>query len=195
MNLKFTVDARQYRALLEAMGSAGRQVLHTNMARDMAILVRQWLKREAGRRHTTANRLGATPTGHLTDAAQSGVTYSATPEEGAVDIASPGIGRALRQIKIVPRLARALTIPLSAEAYGRSAGELERDLGITLFRPKGKRVLMGARPGEKPKPHFALAAAVTLPQDRSLLPPDEALAQAARNAFANTLHHRVIQGK
>ena len=101
-------------------------------------------------------------------------------------VTHPGIARALRDVIIRPRRAKALTIPLRAEAYGRRPRELERLSGADLFRPKGTRIL-ATEEGGRLTPMYALCASVTQRRDPTLLPDpkaiDDALARAALNAI------------
>ena len=98
----------------------------------------------------------------------------------------PGIARAVRDVLIRPRRAKALTIPLRAEAYGKRPREFANLSGAALFRPKGTRVL-ATEEGGRLTPMYALCASVTQRRDPTLLPDqktiDDALARAALNAI------------
>ena len=117
----------------------------------LQVLVMRHLQKVARERHDTANRLGATPTGFWSGSAQA-VRLHTHANDAEVSVTHPGIARAVRDVIIRPRRAKALTIPLRAEAYGRRPRELERLSGAALFRPKGTRVLATEEAG-KLTPH------------------------------------------
>ena len=106
----------------------------------LQVLVMRHLQKVARERHNTANRLGATPTGFWAGSAQA-VRLHTHANDAEVSVIHPGIARAVRDVIIRPRRAKALTIPLRAEAYGRRPREFDRLSGAALFRPKGTRVL------------------------------------------------------
>lgn len=178
MQLAFEVKNRKILRLIAQLGEGNRQRLHLAAANALQVLCRSWLLRAAAQRHGTAAKLGAPPTGHLEEAART-MTAGATAAHGEVVITSPGFSRVFGPLTIRPVKAKALTIPLSAFAYGHRVGELKAN-GWSIFRPKGKRVLMGAGPdGAEAQPLYALAASARIPQDRGLLPPDREMASAA----------------
>lgn len=168
-------------------GEARRNILSVAASR-VAELVRRHLSAASASRHATADRLGANRTGFLEEGARSGVTPRATPDEAEVLIRVPGISRAFRDLEIRPRRANALTIPLDALSYSRRVGEV-RALGWSVFRPKGKNVLMGAKDGET-KSLYALVKSAHLRQDRGLLPADEQIAATAKLSIKQYLQTR-----
>jgi hypothetical protein len=145
-------------------------------------------------RHKTADRLGAKPTRYLEYASGRSGNGKQTTELGKVDEKeinitirnTPGLKRAYGPLDITPRRARALTIPLAAESYGKSVADLRR-AGHVLFRPKGRNVLAEEvsvrRKGRRKKgesatvteirPMYVLVKRVHIPQDRGLLPTKE----------------------
>lgn len=186
--IRFSIEDDTLRRLVLAMGPKGRTRLNRVAAYGLLALCRRHLKSEAQGRHATAHRLGGSPTGHLEKAALN-MTATANAVEGAVNIASPGFGRVFSPITIRPRRTRALTIPIAGEAYGKRADDLRRK-GWTLFRSPAKGVrdiLLGKGPTGEVKALYALRASVTLPQDRTLLPTDQAMADAVRAAVAQHL--------
>lgn len=153
---------------------------------------RDFLDEMSVSRHKTADRLGAKPTRYLEYASgRSGTGEQrtglgeVTPSEINIVIRNtPGLKRAFGPLDITPKRAKALTIPLAAESYGRSVAELQR-AGHVLFRPKGMNILaesVGPRPTGKRRrkgaatataelrPMYALVRQVRVPQDRGLLP-------------------------
>ena len=154
------------------------------------LLIRH-LARVSETRHATAARLGATPTGFWKDA-EKAVALRLWQGDAEVSVTHPGIARAVRDVTIRPRLARALAIPLSALSYGLRPREAEQELGRRIFRPKGTRLLVAARKGRKGQDKawdilYALSGAVFQKRDPTLLPDaktiDDTLARAALNAL------------
>ncbi|MBO7688828.1 MAG: hypothetical protein J6V72_20780 [Kiritimatiellae bacterium] len=168
-------------AWISNVKGAGRRLLYSAAANAVSIVVRGHLAGLAGWKHTSASRLDAQPTGFLGKAAR-GTVHIATENYGEVVIPAP-LGRAFHDVEIRPRNAAALTIPASAEAYGKRAGVLAA-LGWNIFRPKKKDFLMGSINGEDPKILYWLKGAVRQKQDRSLLPSDAEMQRAAAAAIA-----------
>lgn len=193
--IRFSIEDANLSRLIAALGDRGRAALNRTAAYGLLTLCRKHLKVEASRRHSSANRLGATPTGHLEEAARTMVS-TADATAGEVQIFSPGFRRVFGSLSVKARNARALTLPLDAASYGKRAGELRRE-GWQLFRSpaKGLRaILLGKHPGSgEVKALYLLRASVTLPQDRTLLPSDRSMVDAVRAAVASRL--QTIQRK
>lgn len=207
MSFSFPINVSgdaQVSALLTRLSNAlsDRTELHKSIASTSEILTVQHLTVLAGTRHATADRLGATPTGHLSQAAQS-VVSSGTDEAATISVTSPGIQRAFGDVIIRPKSGKYLTIPATAEAYGRRARSFN-DLRIAFFG--GKLALVKAeqssladrsRSGfdyENRAPmqtagrapiYYWLKKMVTQKQDRSLLPSDQDYAAAALQGIKN----------
>ena len=185
INVSVILDPRaaEVARRLVAIGRARPQDFSEGAAIQVSGLVRAHLEREASTRHASANRLGAEPTGHLQDAAAS-VEHSVDNAGAAVSIRSPGIRRAAGGYEITPKHAKLLTIPVHRLAYGKRAGELSAR-GIQLFRPRkkggGKANVLAAilQEGEPMTVLYALRQSVSIPQDRTLLPSDSDLSEAA----------------
>jgi len=165
---------------ISKVGGAGRRLLFSAAANAVSILVRAHLSRLGSWKHATADRLHAAPTGFLQKAAR-GTVHTAHENYGEVVIPAP-LGRAFHDVEIRPREARALTLPASAEAYGKRAGTLAA-LGWKIWRPKGKDFLMGSIHGEDPKVLYWLKQSVRQKQDRELLPSDTKIQVAASGAI------------
>ena len=159
------------------VGGAGRQLIYSVAANAVAILTRRHISRLGSWKHILADRLGAQPTQFLQKAARATV-HHATSEYGEVVIPAPGFSRAFHNIEIRPRDAQALTIPAAAESYGKRASVLAA-YGWKIFRPKGKRILMGSMNGDVAKVLYYLRSSVRQRQDRSLLPSDEEISETA----------------
>lgn len=167
-------------AWVAKVGGAGRKLLFSVASNAVAILVRSHFSRLGSWKHQSAAQLHAQPTGFLQKAAR-GTVFNASENGGEVIIPAP-LGRAFHDVEIRPKNAAALTIPASAEAYGKRAGVLAA-LGWKIFRPKGERFLMGAKKGEDPKILYWLTASVKQKQDRELLPNDDELKTTAAAAM------------
>lgn len=166
-----------------------REGIHKAIADEARAETTTYLRGISAVRHKTAARLGATPTGELQKAAER-VTSRSSEEEAAVVLTGPMFARAFRDVEIRAKSSRYLTIPISAEAYGVRARELENRLGplVAVSRKnsgkKGQGVLIEKETG---KAHYVLATSVTQKQDRELLPPDEKYQHLASLAAENYL--------
>ena len=169
-------------------GEARRSILSRAASRVSELVRRHITETAAPTHHATADRLGANRTGFLEEGARSGVTPHATSDEAEVLIRVPGISRAFRDLTVTPKNANALTIPLDALSYSRRASEV-RALGWSIFRPKGKNVLMGTKDGET-KTLYALVKSAHLRQDRGLLPDDEEISSTAKLSIKQYLQRR-----
>lgn len=167
-------------AWVAKVGGAGRRLLYSAAANAVSILVRSHLSRLGSWKHQSAENLGAQPTGFLQKAAR-GTVHNANENGGEVIIPAP-LGRAFHEVEIRPRVAGALTIPASAEAYGKRAGVLAA-LGWKIWRPKKRDFLMGSIEGVEPKILYWLKASVHQRQDRELLPSDADMQRAAAGAM------------
>ena len=183
--MNVVLDISPLNRLGEALSTQARSEVLSGAAAYVAALVRSHIRQISKTHHKTANRLGAAPTGHLEDAAAS-VRDEVRGDTARIVIASPGFARALGPLDIRPKNARALTLPVHALAYGHRVGELKGN-GWTFFRPKGAKALFGKGPDGQIRPMYALKAHVRLPQDRSLLPTDAAIRNAARTGAANAV--------
>ncbi len=158
------------------VGGAGRRMIYSRAAYHVANLVRNHLLRLGSWKHIWADRLGAQPTGFLQDAGRK-TTSHASENGGEVIIPAP-LGRAFHDVEIRPKSWEFLTIPASREAYGKRAGVLAA-LGWKIWKPKGRKFLMGSINGEDPKILYWLKESERQRQDRSLLPDDKSMQEAA----------------
>ena len=163
----------------------GMASVYRNAGVRLARCIRNWIRLLASTRHDTANKLGATPTGHFR--ASDVQPPNATNADVSVTVTTPGISRAYHDIDIDPVNGSWLTIPLHSESYGLSAREYSERYG-KLFRinkkgstEKGnvlytKDVLNG-----KPIPMYALTTHVHQVQDPSLMPSSDKMTEEALN--------------
>lgn len=184
-------------AYLDALGDM--TPINEAVAVEERMLFRDHIEEASRTRHKWANRLGVTPTGHLKRAYES-VLSAATATGARVEITSPGISRAFRDLEIRPRAKAYLTIPADAASYGKWVKDVKAE-GWRIFRPvapggkgasrkKGagaagpfRNYLMGTKENHPPRVLFWLKKKVTVPQDRDLLPGETDVAQTAKDAI------------
>lgn len=181
--------------LMAKLSASARQEMMAGVAESLAQMVQVHLIDYAATHHATAARLGAMPTGHLERASES-VQPSHTDNSALVTVASPGIGRAARDLAIRPKGPWPLTIPIHALAYGKRAKELRKELGAPLFRPVAKggnraqgpfRSFLAARVNGVFTPLYALKTTVTVPHDPTLMPERAAVEAEAKAAIRRFL--------
>lgn len=179
INVNLAVSTPSTDALAKSLGRDGRTSLNTAAAYSLWASARAHLRDYAGTHHKTADGIKggpATRTGHLEEAAET-MSWEAGADVARVTVRSPGFGRVFREIRITPKTASALTVPIHAMAYGRRVAEVRRS--TTVFRPKGTNILATTDKQGDLVPLYALVRAVTLPQDRAMLPTDADMRKAA----------------
>ena len=188
MNLRITISdsaSPRMQSDMRLLTSAGLTALNRAAGVEVQRITFEHVAKLAATRHATAAKLGASPTNYLASAAEKVAAPSALssgPAEAILTINHPGFSRAFRSVKITPKSAKALTIPIHALSYGRRAGELWDRLG--LFIPKGKRII-AATIGGVLTPLYVLTKSVTQKQDRTLLPSDQQFQDAAVEGAKN----------
>lgn len=185
MNLTVSNNAPALSAVLaksaDFTGAAGRRSMFERAAYAVANLVRRHILRIAPAHHLSAAKLGAQPTEFFGKAARR-TTSSATSDYGLVTIGSAGFSRAFREVTIRPTNGRRwLTIPRAAASYGHTVKEMRSHFGWKIYRPGNAKILVGVKDGER-MPLFVLAEQARQRQDRSLLPSDGAIGEAASAA-------------
>jgi len=159
-----------------------RTGLHQAIGMRARTLTWEHLISLAGTRHASAARLGATPSGHWAQAAEKS-TYAADSGAATVTVTQPGIGRAFHDVDIYPSGgAKALTIPLIAQAYNLRAASVWESEGLFVVRTKnsGKAVAVKRLADGSLQPWYLLVPHVHQKQDRSLLPSNEEYTDAAK---------------
>lgn len=193
MNVEVTIEPA-FTRFAKMLQGPGKKLLFSAAANAVSVAARRHLLSEASRRHLSSQRLGARPSRHLEKGANK-ISFRADENHGEVLLPIPGISRAFGNLAIFARHARALTIPINKVSYARRAGEL-KSLGWTLFRPKGKDVLMGTKPGEdKAVALYILKKRVTQRQDRSLLPSDSTIGDTATKAYVMEIERIMRKAK
>lgn len=156
-----------------------RTGLHKYIGATAEGQTRQYLREIAKTTHKTANKLKARPTGYLTKRAEL-VQGGGDANQATITVTGAIFKRAFGPVTVRATAGKMLTIPMRAEAYGKRAGEFN---DLFIFRSRQGRLFL-ARQAEPGKLHFLflLKAVVTLPQDRELLPDDEAFTEWAEIA-------------
>lgn len=172
-----------------ARGLRDKGRLHATLAIRAEALTRDHVRREAPRRHSTADRLGGRRTGHLSKAAEA--IESRSDSSGAV-VSFPrntGLQRAFRDVRIVPRRSKFIAIPISGASYGRRPREFDNTFIIGSRR--GNLLIVREDGEDQLDLLFVLVKEVTQRQDRTLLPSDDdysaAMEQGARDYVADNL--------
>lgn len=94
---------------------------------------------------------------------------------------------------IVPKRARALTIPIHRDAYGRTAKRLETFLGQKLFivkSPRGRKTFLAAKGGPRGgiRRYFLLRSSVHQEPWPDTFPPRKQITAAFREGFRSVLN-------
>jgi hypothetical protein len=158
---------------------------------QLARVVQRHVLRASAARHRTASRLGATPTGHLSEGAAN-IHMEKAGKKAVVVVPIPGISRAFGDVRISPRNAKALTIPINSAAYGVRASELA-DRGWRLFTLPAKQgpgagILFGRKARMKSAVAlYLLRNSADLPQDRGLMPTDDEMGEAMALGIADEI--------
>ncbi len=171
-------------------GLSSRRDLNMELAR-VAVAMTQAHLIEKRTEHTTAQRLGAQPSGFRR---KNAAALQAEWDDEAGIIVIPrntGLGQAFGDVVINPTNGRKfLTIPACAETYGQQAGEFPEDtfdFAIILTKRGPAPVFLWARTEgqhEKGEVAFWLRRTVTKKQDRGLLPADDEYRELGRRVAA-----------
>lgn len=188
-----TDDASLVLARYDRAINEDRTELNQRIATDALNLTRSHLEKIAPYNHKTAERLGATPTGYLTDVAEL-LTIYFDDYRATVEFPTKGLEifqRTLGPVEVHAVNSKYLTIPATAEAYGKRAVEFKGELKFIPFA-NGTRALVkqsfktvpGKRPGTTKKEvvndvYYWLKESVLLPEDKTLLPSPEDYARVA----------------
>ncbi len=170
-------------------GEAGRRKIEASAAKSVAALVQRHLFRLHSERHATAKKLGATPTNVIGSTAEN-VSVRQNDNTTAVVIPHRMFRRAFGDVTIAPRTAKALAIPVAAEAYDKAPRSFS-DLFVWSRKRKteGKddkgAAFLARRNGDALQLMYILRRGrLTQKQDRSLLPTDDELAKAGKSGVS-----------
>jgi hypothetical protein len=175
-------------------GLADPRPFNETLAVDVKDFTADYLKTTAGTRHATAERLGAKPTEHLSRAAGRIETLSGVMFAEIRIPAATGLRRAFQDFDVVPKAGKKyLTIPVSAEAYGRRAKEFP-DLVFMIVGPK-KRPVLARKAGNKlGEIFYVLVPKAHIPQDRRLLPSDKGFLEVGEKSAAAYVNRLTATG-
>lgn len=160
--------------------------IHARMAGAMERFLKDFGAETSRTEHATANRLGARPTGHLTDA-YARVESSSGP--AAASLWVPGASRlraAFGAYTVTPTPPRRfLTIPVNAAAYGRRAREFPKgelfvlSQGVKSENTKPFLVLARSVGQNRVEAMYLLVRSATIQEDTGLIPFDDLYAEGA----------------
>lgn len=182
MNLRIRIEdgsSPVLAAKMRALSGSKLTDLHLAAGTEVQKLTRDYFRQLESSYARAAQKQGAPHSGYFAEAAEAVAgdkALGADASGATLTITHPGFIRAFRNVKIVPRTAKSLAIPIHARSYGNRAAELWDRLD--LFIPKGKRII-AAMIGGVLTPLYILCKSVTQKQDRSLLPSDEQFRKAA----------------
>jgi len=133
------------------------------------------------------NKLGAPTSGFWAKQARN--VSNQKPEVAgdtvAISLEGPGMARAFGPLTIRPKPPKKfLTIPLIAQAYNKRAYRIA-DLFAVVSRTTGKGVLLRRGKNGVAVPWYALVKQVHQTQDRSILPTDPAITEAAEQGIGD----------
>ena len=157
------------------------------------------LQRHFREREKTPNKLGGKRTHWWARVARSTAVAEVTDARAVVSISEPGIGLQVSGGMVRPVEAKALTIPIHAEAYGRRAKTVELLTGMKLFRvkPKGSPHTFLARSlgDDTIRLLYVLKKVARIPADPNALPPRATLEWGAVEQAAAVLRRMLRPGQ
>ncbi len=198
MSLLVTLDIRE--DLAESLADLQRDLLdktglNARIAGDAEKFIKARGRETSTTEHRTANKLGATPTGHLADAYEAIESHSDADSATLLIPPASRLRAAFGTYDVEPKTGKFLTIPTHKDSYGRRAREFD-DLFV-MARP-GKalmlarrasaeddpesKLILRARPNQRRKSRdkdarievlYILLAKTTIPEDRDLIPFDD----------------------
>lgn len=159
-----------------------RKELHSRIAVDVLETVQVAVSLNED--HKTANRLGATPTGHMETVA-SQIESASTDDKSVIKVPRASrLAAAFGSYTVRPKKPNGfLTIPVAAEAYGRTARSFS-DLMCLTVGPKKTLILarkpVGVKGDTLLSTLYILVKKAEIQEDRSLLPFDDMLDTAVQ---------------
>jgi len=123
-------------------------------------------------------------------------TVSSSGRTVVINITDPRFAQKLFGGTITAKRARALTIPVTAEAYGRATSTFEKETGVKLFFI-GKDFANGALAAQidgRVTIHYLLRKSVHQDKDPNALPPQEQLEDAVTRRAQSVLDRQIKGG-
>lgn len=180
LTVQITGDA--LKALNEGVKQFGREKVHQVVALYVAKLIQKHLlKMETGR----PNKQGW-PRSHFWSKARGSVVQESSPTGAMVSVAQQGFRFQYAGGTIKPINVKALTIPLIAKAYNRRA----RELDLRFIKPESyKGNVVGYLVSKDPEPqyYFVLKSRISKGPDRSVLPTDAQILEAASEGIRDKM--------
>jgi hypothetical protein len=175
---------------------ADRRGLHARMSVGVKQFTQDYLRKL--KRHRTAERLGARPTGHHARSANVLEAEHDNEEARLVIPRNTGLGRAFGFVVLRPTGGRKwLTIPAHARTYGRGVRDFPEGTFqfTTLFANRPFAVMRFTKSGpgyQKGDVAYYLRKMVYQKQDPTLLPSDAAFREVGRRAALSYLSREVF---
>lgn len=174
-------------------GLTRRKGLHQVIANRVQEEIRAYVTDLARTRHSTAERLGAKPSGFLGKAAEKIArkrNAQSTEDAATVLINHPGLSRAFGDVTIEPGPGKkALTIPLIAQAYNRRARRVPGLFVLPKKESAGnddrRNVLVQKQATGGLVAWYLLVPRVVQDQDRTLLPSDKQIQRSGLKGVAD----------
>jgi|GEM_PF-4326500 len=176
---------------LRALCAADRTIVHQAMAAGLEAATAAHVGSLGRGKSNTSGNLGAAPTNFYSKAAGS-IQGNGTANGVDLTMQRAGLSRAFRDYDLRPLRSRLLTIPVAAEAYGHRAREFSglkwrtfTDAQVAAGKSNKAGLVLGRPPADPGGLFLALfrgAKKAHIPQDRSLLPTDEAWFDSAIQA-------------
>lgn len=187
ISVKVTVEDTAARSFLARVSGAltNRRGLNAALAGRLA----DDIKAHFGRKNAIPNKMAAPKTNFWQDVADDTMPANITDTGASVLIASDRFRIHLFGGTILPKKARALTIPLVASARGRFARDYEKDTGHRLFRVGN---VLAEKDGSGIRPVYALARSARIPKDPAALPPAAAMTASLQDE-ADDFIQRTLQ--
>ena len=142
--------------------------MHAAMAGATEIYLKKFGAETSQTKHRTAERLGATPTGHLADAYSE---IESGSDGAAMRLFIPGASRlraAFGSYTVTPGSGKKyLTIPVAAEAYGKRARQID-GLQFMVVGPNRTPILAKSS-GDRLTTYYLLVKSAMIPADPSLI--------------------------
>lgn len=176
--------SKRIQNILLALKPTPQKQLSSKAMDGVVSYVSKYIYKYSQTHHKSAQRLGATPTGHLEKASRSvrkrGMTFSVT---------SAGFRRVLQPLNIRAKNKPNLTIPIHAISYGKWWKQLPANVRNDTFRPYGTNIIAWKpRWSDRFIPLYALKKSVVVPQEPKLLPTKGQIARAFSMAFVSAFN-------
>jgi hypothetical protein len=152
-----------------------------HLAGDIEEQTRSHIQQASQSRHKTARKLQATETNYLLNKAAS-VEAIGSPGRILLSVSGDIFKRTFQPVTVNATAGKMLTIPWTAEAYGKRAREFGDNLFVYRSQGGNGPAFLARRQGVRMQFLFLLKRSVVLPQDRGLLPSEEDFLKTAEQS-------------